>query len=131
MRKWLGRLRDVIRPGRMDRDLERELRFHVNERIDELQDAGMNAETAARPPGAGTVQQLHRTQRKNERYGYRRRIGCDTAECKGVVARVDEVAGVLDHGGADTGTGDRGQQRRLPGDQFGAAAAAALSEQRP
>jgi putative ABC transport system permease protein len=32
----------------MDRDLERELRFHVNERIDELQDAGMNAEAAAR-----------------------------------------------------------------------------------
>src|SRR5215831_3473188 len=48
MRKWLGRLRNAIRPGRMDRDLERELRFHVNERIDELQDAGMNAETAAR-----------------------------------------------------------------------------------
>jgi hypothetical protein len=48
MRKWLGRLWNAIRPGRLDRDLERELRFHVNERIDELQDAGMNAETAAR-----------------------------------------------------------------------------------
>src|SRR5215468_671789 len=48
MRKWLGRLRNAIRPGRMDRDLERELRFHVNERIDELQDARLNVETAAR-----------------------------------------------------------------------------------
>ena len=48
MRKWLGRLRNSIRPGRLDRDLERELRFHVNERIDELQAAGMDAETAAR-----------------------------------------------------------------------------------
>ena len=48
MRKWLGRLWNVFRPGRLHRDLERELRFHVNERIDELQDAGMNAETAAR-----------------------------------------------------------------------------------
>ena len=48
MRKWLGRLSNAIRPRRLDLDLERELRFHVNERIDELQDAGMSAEAAAR-----------------------------------------------------------------------------------
>src|SRR6516162_3818098 len=48
MRKWLGRLRNAIRPGRLDRDLERELRFHVTERIEELQEAGMSAEAAAR-----------------------------------------------------------------------------------
>src|SRR5881296_2823491 len=48
MPKWLGRLWNAILPGRLDRELERELRFHVNERIDELQDAGMNAETAMR-----------------------------------------------------------------------------------
>jgi putative ABC transport system permease protein len=48
MRKRLGRLRNTIRPGRLDRDLERELRFHVTERIEELQKAGMNGETAAR-----------------------------------------------------------------------------------
>ena len=47
MRKWLGRLRNAIRPGHLDRDLERELRFHVRERIEELQDAGMDAEAAA------------------------------------------------------------------------------------
>jgi len=48
MRKWLRRLRNAIRPGRLDRDLERELRFHVSERVEELRDAGMNAEAAAR-----------------------------------------------------------------------------------
>lgn len=48
MRKWLGRLRNAIRPGRLDRDLERELRFHVRERSEELQDAGMDAQAAAR-----------------------------------------------------------------------------------
>jgi putative ABC transport system permease protein len=48
MRKWLGRLRNVVRPGRMDRELERELRFHVTERIEELQNAGMSAEDAVR-----------------------------------------------------------------------------------
>jgi outer membrane protein TolC len=37
MRKWLGRLRNAMRPGRLDRDLERELRFHISERIEELQ----------------------------------------------------------------------------------------------
>jgi len=48
MRKWLVRLRNVIRPGRMDRDLDRELRFHVTERIDDLRAAGMSPEDAAR-----------------------------------------------------------------------------------
>src|SRR4051794_23740322 len=48
MRKWLRRLRNAIRPGNLDRDLERELRFHVTERIEELRDAGMNASAAAR-----------------------------------------------------------------------------------
>jgi len=48
MRKWLARLRNVIRPGRMDRDLDRELRFHVTERIDDLRAAGMSPEDAAR-----------------------------------------------------------------------------------
>jgi putative ABC transport system permease protein len=48
MRKWLARLRNAVSPGRLDRDLERELRFHVAERIDELRDAGMNADAATR-----------------------------------------------------------------------------------
>ena len=48
MRRWLGRLRNAIRPGRLNRDLERELRFHVTERIEELRHAGMSAEAAAR-----------------------------------------------------------------------------------
>src|ERR1041385_5817314 len=48
MRKWFGRLRNAILPGVLDRDLQRELRFHVAERIDELRDAGLSAEAAAR-----------------------------------------------------------------------------------
>src|ERR1051326_8073424 len=48
MRKWLGRLRNAIRPGRLDRDLERELRLHVTERMEELQEAGMSADDATR-----------------------------------------------------------------------------------
>ena len=48
MRKWVGRLRNAIRPAQLDRDLERELRFHVAERADKLLDEGMNADAAAR-----------------------------------------------------------------------------------
>src|SRR5262249_30887445 len=48
MPNWLRRLYNAIRPGRLDRDLEREMRFHVTERTEELQGAGMNAEDAAR-----------------------------------------------------------------------------------
>jgi putative ABC transport system permease protein len=52
MRKWSRRLLNAIWPGRLDRDLERELRFHVNERMEELRDAGMDTEDAARLAGA-------------------------------------------------------------------------------
>jgi putative ABC transport system permease protein len=48
MRKWLRRLRNAILPGRLDRDLERELRFHLTERTEELQGAGIDAEAAVR-----------------------------------------------------------------------------------
>src|ERR1700683_5044923 len=64
MRKWLGRLRNAIRPGRLDRDLKRELRFHVRERIEELKDAGMDAEAAAclaRQQFGNYTSQLERT----------------------------------------------------------------------
>src|SRR5260370_34400192 len=45
---WYGRLWNVLRPGRMQNDLERELRFHVAERAEELQDGGMSGDEAAR-----------------------------------------------------------------------------------
>src|SRR5215469_7444665 len=48
MHKWLSQLRNAFRPGPLDRNLERELRFHVTERTEELQDMGMSAEAAAR-----------------------------------------------------------------------------------
>lgn len=48
MRRWLDRLRNALWPGRLDRDLDRELRFHVTERIEELQESGMSAQAAAR-----------------------------------------------------------------------------------
>ncbi len=47
MRRWLGRVLNALRPGPLDRDLERELRFHVTERIDELRESGMSADAAA------------------------------------------------------------------------------------
>src|SRR5579872_323643 len=48
MHKWVGRLLNVVRPERLDRDLERELRFHVAERIDELRESGLTADAAAK-----------------------------------------------------------------------------------
>jgi predicted permease len=48
MRKWLGRLRNALWPSRLDRDLERELRFHMTEQAEQLQQSGMSAEAAAR-----------------------------------------------------------------------------------
>ena len=42
------RLRNVFRPDRMHRDLDRELSFHVAERADELHSAGMSQDDALR-----------------------------------------------------------------------------------
>jgi putative ABC transport system permease protein len=45
---WYQRLRNVMRPSRLQRDLERELAYHLTERIDELQESGMTQAQAAR-----------------------------------------------------------------------------------
>ncbi len=45
---WYREVWNVLRPGRMQRDLERELSFHMRERADELEAGGMNEEEAVR-----------------------------------------------------------------------------------
>lgn len=45
---WYRRFWNVLRPGRMRRDLERELSFHVAERAEELQAGGMSEKDAKR-----------------------------------------------------------------------------------
>src|SRR5690349_7809910 len=42
----LQRLRNLTRRDQLDRDLERELSFHIAERMDELVDAGLSKEEA-------------------------------------------------------------------------------------
>ncbi len=45
---WYHRISNVLRPGRMQRELDRELAFHIAERSEELQSAGMNEHDARR-----------------------------------------------------------------------------------
>jgi hypothetical protein len=45
---WYHRLRNVMRPSRLQRDLERELSFHLTERMDELEESGLTQAQAAR-----------------------------------------------------------------------------------
>ncbi|HLK65426.1 MAG TPA: ABC transporter permease [Bryobacteraceae bacterium] len=45
---WYRQIWNVLRPGRTQRNLERELSFHVRERADELQAAGMSEDEAVR-----------------------------------------------------------------------------------
>src|SRR3984957_9506802 len=45
---WRQRFWNVLRPGRMQSDLEREFQFHVRERTEELQAGGMSGEQASR-----------------------------------------------------------------------------------
>ncbi|MGA7238310.1 MAG: ABC transporter permease [Bryobacteraceae bacterium] len=43
---WHRRLRNLMRPGRLQNDLERELAFHVTERADDLRAAGLSSSDA-------------------------------------------------------------------------------------
>jgi putative ABC transport system permease protein len=45
---WHRRFWNVVRPGRIQSDLERELQFHVRERAEELESGGMGGEEAIR-----------------------------------------------------------------------------------
>ncbi|HEY6554593.1 MAG TPA: permease prefix domain 1-containing protein, partial [Vicinamibacteria bacterium] len=45
---WLRRLVNTMRSGRVERDIRRELDFHVAERADELRNTGLSLEEAAR-----------------------------------------------------------------------------------
>src|SRR5689334_5984787 len=45
---WYHRFWNAIRPGRLNRDLERELAFHLRERIDELEESGLDPAEALR-----------------------------------------------------------------------------------
>jgi putative ABC transport system permease protein len=45
---WLGRIRNGLSSGRVEREIRRELEFHVAERADELRAAGLSPEDAAR-----------------------------------------------------------------------------------
>lgn len=45
---WLGRVWNVLRPARLQRDLNRELSFHLEEKIEELEAEGMNHAEAVR-----------------------------------------------------------------------------------
>ena len=62
---WYQRFWNVFRPERLQSDLERELSFHVTERVEELQESGMDqaeaTRTARRQFGNFTTQ-LERTQ---------------------------------------------------------------------
>jgi putative ABC transport system permease protein len=45
---WLRRLSNTFRPGRVDREIEREQSFHLAERADQLRADGVNGDEAAR-----------------------------------------------------------------------------------
>ena len=45
---WLRRLSNALRPGRIEREIDREMSFHLAERVDELRAGGLSEEQARR-----------------------------------------------------------------------------------
>ena len=61
---WYRQIRNIFRPNRLQRDLEKELAFHVTERAEELQHAGMSeaeAERTAHAQFGNLTAQIERT----------------------------------------------------------------------
>ncbi len=61
---WYRQFRNILRPNRLQRDLQKELAFHVTERAEELQHAGMSeadAERAAHHQFGNLTAQIERT----------------------------------------------------------------------
>src|ERR1017187_6632290 len=61
---WYRQFRNILRPNRLQRDLQKELAFHVAERAEELQHAGMSeaeAERAAHLQFGNLTAQIERT----------------------------------------------------------------------
>ncbi len=60
---WYNRLANLLRPGSLSRDIDREMEFHIAERADELVRGGMDPESAAREArrrfGNRTIQKEH------------------------------------------------------------------------
>ena len=77
---WLQRFWNVVRPGRVQRDLERELAFHVTERAEELRESGMS-EAARRARRAPAIRQFHGTGGKDAGYGHSRLAGIERSQC--------------------------------------------------
>ena len=45
---WAGRIRNALQPGRVDREIEKELAFHLTEKIEGLRAAGLSETEAFR-----------------------------------------------------------------------------------
>jgi len=61
---WYRQFRNILRPNRLQRDLEKELAFHVTERMEELRQSGMSeaqAERAAHLQFGNLTAQIERT----------------------------------------------------------------------
>jgi len=62
---WAGRIRNALRPGRVSQEIDRELAFHLTERIEALRAAGLSeteAVRAAKRQLGNRTQQTERTQ---------------------------------------------------------------------
>jgi putative ABC transport system permease protein len=63
---WAGRIRNALRPGRVDREINKELAFHLTERIEELQAAGLNETEAVRTAQRQIGNRTYQTERTRD-----------------------------------------------------------------
>ena len=106
---WFRRIRNVFQSNSVQREIDRELSFHISERTDELQAEGMSREEAVRQAHrrfGNFTAQTETTRDTNVAV----RLG-DPTGCSLFGADAGESSGIHDNGGADAGAGNRRQQR--------------------
>ena len=88
VREWIDRLRGTLRPGRSDRELEEELRLHLQLAAEEAQRAGDSPASAARAAAieGGGVAQAMEALRDQRGFSWCRDLGRDLHyACRGLV----------------------------------------------
>ena len=102
------RLRSLFRRGSVERELDEELQYHLERKVEEFLGAGADGGGSAAGGAAGDGR-AYPTQRGVPRHATRerdRRPGSGSAVRR---SRAREVAGVYGGGGDDAGAGDRGE----------------------
>src|SRR5436305_1475192 len=123
---WARRIGNALRPGRVSREIDRELAFHLTEKIEELQAAGVSETESLRAAQRQIGNRTYQTERTRD-MDINQRLEATLRNFRQGARGLLKAPGVHGDSDGDAGARHRGEQRRVFGDLGGGAEAAAVS----